>query len=209
MSKEPAVTSGQDLASVPPNPDYPARLEIDYPAKSSRLLLFFRGIISFPQWVVLILLAIPAFIGALLAWIIVLITARYPRSIFHFMAGILRQGHRLMAYQLMLTDRYPPFTLGDKKSYPVRVEIDEPPNMHIHRWRALLQGILVYPAAIAGGVIMFVAYFCVVLAWFAILITGHYPKWIFRLATVGLRWTLRTSMYQYLMTERYPPFVWA
>src|SRR6202035_4527860 len=100
MSKEPTVTSGQNLANVPPNPDYPARMEIDYPAKSSRLLLFFRGIISFPQWVVLFLLALPALIGALLAWIIVLITARYPRSIFHFMAGILRQGHRLAAYQL-------------------------------------------------------------------------------------------------------------
>jgi Domain of unknown function (DUF4389) len=209
MSKEPTVMSVQDVANVPPNPDYPARMEIDYPAKSSRLLLFFRGIISFPQWVVLILLAIPALIGALLAWIIVLITARYPRSIFHFMAGILRQGHRLMAYQLLLTDRYPPFGLGDKESYPVRIQIDEPPNMHIHRWRALLQFIIAYPAQLAGGVILFLGYICAILAFFAILITGHYPKWIFRLVTVGLRWSLRTTAFQYLMTERYPPFVWA
>lgn len=203
------VTSGQDLANVPPNPDYPARLEVAYPVRSSRLLLFFRGIIAFPQWIVLILLSILALLGLLFAWLVILITARYPRGIFHFAAGILRQGHRLAAYQLMLTDRYPPFLLGDKPSYPVRIEIDEPPNMHIHRWRALLQGIMAYPAQIAAGMIMILAYLGAILAWFAILFTGRYPKGIFRLVTIGLRWTLRVTAFQYLMTERYPPFVWA
>jgi hypothetical protein len=69
--------------------------------------------------------------------------------------------------------------------------------------------LLVFPASIASGVIFFVGYFCVVLAWFAILFTGRYPQGLFNVVVVSLRWSLRVNTFQYWMTEAYPPFVWA
>lgn len=209
MSKDVSAAAPAVLVNVPPNPDYPARLDIDYPAKSSRLLLLFRGILVIPHWILLLVVGIVGFFLAVVAWLAVLFTAHYPTGIFHYMAGLFRWGYRVGAYQLMLTDRYPPFGFGEHPKYPVRVQIDPPPNMHIHRWRALLQGLLAYPAQIAAGVLMLVAYLGVILAWFAILFTGHYPKGIFRFAQIAFRWTLRCAVFQYLMTERYPPFVMA
>jgi hypothetical protein len=206
MSKD--VSAGA-AAVVPPNPDYPARLDIDYPVKSSRLLLFFRGILVLPHYFILMVLGLVAWIGLLVAWLSVLITAHYPKGIFSYLSGVIRYGVRVVAYQMLLTDKYPPFGLGDHPRYPVRIEIDRPPNMHIHRWRALLQGLLAYPAAIAGGVLMLLAYFGVIFAWFVILFRGRFPRRTFRFVTIAFRWTLRTTVFQYLMTERYPPFVMA
>ncbi|MFL5824057.1 MAG: DUF4389 domain-containing protein [Solirubrobacteraceae bacterium] len=197
------------LAEIPPNPDYPARMNVDYPAKSSRLLIFVRWLTTIPHWIALFGLGIGAFFAFVWAWFVVLFTAKYPQGVFDYVVGVIRWAQRVMAYQLFMTDEYPPFSLEDDPSYPVRVEVQAPPEMHIARWRALLQGIMAYPAAIAAGGLFIVAYLGVIGAWFAILFTGRYPKGIFRFVTVTLRWSLRVTVYQYLMTERYPPFVMA
>jgi hypothetical protein len=68
---------------------------------------------------------------------------------------------------------------------------------------------MAYPALIAAGGLMFVAYFAAIGAFFGILFTGRYPQGLFRFVTVSVRWTLRTSVYEYLMTAEYPPFVMA
>lgn len=209
MSNDLSTPAPAVLADVPPNPDYPARVEVEYPVRSSRLLLFFRGILAIPQWIVLMVLGMVGGLVLIFVWFSVLFTARYPHGAFNYLAGLMRWGYRLAAYQLLLTDRYPPFSMQDDPDYPVRVLIDEPPAMHIHRWRALLQGLLAYPVQIAAGALMFVAYLAVIGAWFAILFTGRFPQGIFRFVTIAVRWTLRATTFQYLMTERYPPFVMA
>ena len=48
---------------------------------------------------------------------------------------------------------------------------------------------------------------CVVIAWFAILFTGKYPKSLFDFVVGVQRWSLRVSAYAVLLiTDRYPPF---
>lgn len=204
-----AVPPETAVADVPPNPRYPARMEVDYPEHSSRLLIFVRGILAIPHFIVLMFLGIGAAFALIGVWFAVLFTARFPRGIFNFLVGLLRWSHRVWAYLLFMTDKYPPFSLEDDPSYPVRIEVDELPEMHIARWRALIQWLMAYPALIAAGGLMFVAYFAAIGAFFGILFTGHYPKGLFRFVTVSVRWTLRTSVYQYLMTEQYPPFIMA
>jgi hypothetical protein len=49
--------------------------------------------------------------------------------------------------------------------------------------------------------------FCVVIAWFAILFTGRYPRGLFGIVESVMRWGNRVTAYAFLLiTDRYPPF---
>jgi hypothetical protein len=192
---------------VPQNPDYPVQLEIQYPARLSRLLIFVKSLMVLPHYVALLVLGIGAWIAWVISWFAVLFTGRYPEGLFNFMVGVMRWGVRVVAYQFLLTDQYPPFSLDDDPSYPVRLQVDYPPR--IARWRPLVNWLLVFPASIAGAVIFLIGYFAVLLAWFAILFTGKIPQGLFNTIAVALRWSMRVNAFTYWMTEAYPPFVWA
>lgn len=188
------------------NPDYPVRLDVDYPQSLSRLLIFVKWLLAIPHYFVLLVLAIGAWFAIVIAFFAVLFTGRYPEGVFNYLVGVLRWAARVNAYVLLMTDAYPPFSLEDDPAYPVRVQIDYP--AHIANWRPLVHWLLAIPAAIAAYVIFLVAYVAVFLAWFAILFTGRNPQGLFDAALIGLRWQLRVSAYSYWMTEQYPPFVW-
>ncbi len=192
---------------IPPNPAYPARLEIDQPQRLSRLLIFVKWLLAIPHFIALFFLGIGAYVVLILSAFAVLITGNYPEGMFNFMVGVLRWGLRVGAYLCYMTDAYPPFSLEDDPNYPVRVLVDFP--THVARWRPFVNWLLVIPIAIGAAIIGLGAYVCVFIAWFAILVTGGYPEGLFNFVTVALRWGLRTNVFHYFMTEDYPPFVWA
>jgi hypothetical protein len=192
---------------VPPNPDYPVRLDVDYPPRLSRLLIFVKWLLFIPHYIVLYVLAIVVYVALFISWFAVIITGGYPEGLFSFLLGFQRWTARVAAYLLLQTDRYPPFSLEDDPNYPVRLQIDYPPR--IARWRPLVHWLLAIPAVIAAAVIGIVAFFAAVIAWFAILFTGRYPQSLFRTVTIALRWNARVNTYYYWMIDRYPPFVWA
>ncbi len=192
---------------MPPNPDYPARLEIDYPPQLSRLLIFVKWLLALPHYIALFFLGIGAYVVWIVSFFAVLITGRYPEGMFDYMVGVVRWAHRVGAYISLVTDVYPPFSLADDPSYPVRVEVDYP--QQIARWRPLVHWLLVIPAAFCAAAIALAAYVCVFIAFFAILITGRFPEGMFNVVTIAFRWAVRTTIYNYWMTEPYPPFVWA
>ena len=90
-------------------------LDIAYPdaqADLNRWLPLVKWFLAIPHYIVLAILAILAFIAVILGWIMVVITAQYPRALFDFVVGVIRYGARVQAYAFMLTtDRYPPFRL--------------------------------------------------------------------------------------------------
>jgi uncharacterized membrane protein len=192
---------------LPANIDYPVRVDIDYSAEHNRLTTFFRFLLVIPHYVALVFVGIAAFFVVVIAWFATLFTGRYPRSLFDFLAGVIRWSLRVAAYNLLLTDRYPPFSLADDPDYPVRVTFDHPE--HIARWRPLVNWILVLPFAYAAGAVLYAAYFVSIAAWFMVVFTGRYPDGMFSFMGVALRWTARQQVFQLWMTERYPPFEWA
>jgi hypothetical protein len=192
---------------TPPNPDYPVRIEIDHPQELSRWLIFVKWLLAIPHFLVLVLLGIGAWFVLIISWFAVLITARYPEGLFNYMVGVHRWAIRVESYVFLQTDAYPPFSLEDDRSYPVRLQIDYP--QRIARWRPLVSWLLVIPAAIGAWLLLIVAEFAAFFAWFVILFTKRYPQGLFDAVTIGFRWSVRTSVYAYWMTEQYPPVVWA
>jgi hypothetical protein len=186
------------------SPSHPIDIEIDYPATLSRISTFFRGILWIPHYIALFVLFVGFFFSTVCAWFAVLFTGRYPEGLWNFGLGVHRWQLRVASYALLQTDRYPPFSLGDDADYPVRLLVDHPDR--IHRWRCIpyVPQILAIPAFIVTFVLGILAYIGVIIAWFAILITGHYPRAIFNLVTSALKWSIRAQMFVSLMTEAYP-----
>ena len=90
-------------------------LEIDYPDVKSdlnRWMPLVKWLLAVPHYIVLFFLAIAALFAAICAWFAILATGQYPRALFDFIVGVGRWGLRVDAYvNLLVTDRYPPFSL--------------------------------------------------------------------------------------------------
>jgi hypothetical protein len=91
-------------------------LEVDYPDVArdlNRWLPLVKWLLAIPHYIVLLFLWLAAIVVVIVAWFVILITGRYPRSLFDFVVGVGRWSLRVGAYAfLLVTDRYPPFTLS-------------------------------------------------------------------------------------------------
>ena len=119
-------------------PDYPARLEIEYPERLSRGLVLIKWwLLAIPQYIVVGLLVGgggyaaqegarwtngPGLLGflVLVAVVVLLFTGRYPQRLFDLVIGLNRWVFRVAAYAALMTDRYPPFALdqGGREDSP-------------------------------------------------------------------------------------------
>jgi hypothetical protein len=79
----------------------------------NRWLPLVKWFLAIPHYIVLIFLDIAAFVVAVIAWFSIVFTGRYPRGMFDFVVGVFRWNLRVTAYAfLLVTDRYPPFSLA-------------------------------------------------------------------------------------------------
>ena len=110
----------------------------------------------------------------------------------------------MSAYAGLPTDRYP--STVDEQS--VHLEIDYPDaKTDLNRWMPLFKWLLAIPHYIVLAFLVIGAVFAVIFAWFAILLTGRYPKGLFDYVVGVGRWCLRGNAYAVLLvTDRYPPF---
>ena len=207
-----------------PQPQYAARLNIDYPERLDRLTTFFRIIWIIPILVIFSLLSATGnetvitesgeqvvstgggISGGLwLATILMIVVrVRYPRWWFDFARELTRFGMRIGAYLALVTDRYP----STVEEQSVHLEIDYPDvGRDLNRWLPLVKWLLAIPHYVVLIVLWLAAIVAVVIAWFAILVTGRYPRGLFDFVEGVGRWSLRVVAYAFLLvTDRYPPF---
>jgi hypothetical protein len=205
------------MAVLRKSAEYPARLEIDYPERLSRLTTLFRMIWAIPIWVVMIVVsgAIPSNVmagiplaggGVLFAGplLMILFRQKYPSWWFDWNLEFTRLSTRVQAYFLLLTDQYP----STDEVQSVHLVLDYPDvEQDLNRWLPLVKWVLLIPHYLVLVVLGFIAVFAVIIAWFAILFTGVYPRWIFDFVVGSGRWALRAYAYGFLLiTDKYPPF---
>lgn len=89
-------------------------------------------------------------------------------------------------------------------TYPAAFTL-EPPEK-VANWRPLVQWLLAIPHFIAAYVLNIVAAICVVIAWFAILITGKMPQGLADFICLGHRYQGRAMAYAGFLHAEYPPF---
>jgi hypothetical protein len=91
-------------------------LDYQYPDAErdlNRWLPLVKWFLAIPHYIVLLFLDIAAFVVVIVAWFAILFTGRYPQGIFDFVQGVIRWQNRVIAYAFVLvTDRYPPFSLS-------------------------------------------------------------------------------------------------
>ncbi len=199
---------------------YPARLDIEYPEEGlGRASTFFRIILVIPIAIVAGLLT-GSFVGnadgedlaGLLAAItlfgptllMILFRQKYPRWWFDFNLELTRFTSRIVAYMSLMRDEYP----STDEHQAVHLELDYPDaDQDLNRWLPLVKWLLAIPHYIVLAVLGVAAFICVVIAWFAIIFTGRYPRGLFNFVLGVHRWGLRVGAYMwFLITDRYPPF---
>ncbi len=204
---------------------YPVRFSIDYPARTlDRLTTFFRLIVALP-----ILIVLGAISGGAGDWssdngstagaagaagaagvlffaplLMIVFRQKYPRWWFDWNLELQRFSNRVSTYMALMDDHYP--STDDAQS--VHLDYAYPDvRRDLNRWLPLVKWFLAIPHVLILVVLNVAAIVAVVAAWVAILVTGHYPRGLFRFVEGVFRWNNRVIGYAVtLVTDTYPPF---
>jgi Domain of unknown function (DUF4389) len=141
------------------------------------------------------------FAGPLL---MILFRQKYPRWWFDWNLELTRFSSRVALYGALLDDRYP----STDARQSLQLDIPYPDaRTDLNRWLPLVKWFLAIPHYIVLVFLGIAALVCIVIAWFAILFTGRYPRELFDFVVGVGRWAVRVEAYALLLaTDRYPPF---
>lgn len=140
------------------------------------------------------------FAGPLL---MILFRQKYPRWWFDWNLELQRFSNRVGVYFALMDDRYP--STDDHQS--VRLAYPYPDAARLNRFLPLVKWLLAIPHYVVLAFLWLGAFFAVIVAWFAILFTGRFPRGIFTFVEGVFRWHNRVVAYAFvLVTDEYPPF---
>ena len=205
-----------------PGPEYPVRFSVDYPDRpldraSTALRIFWVIPIAFVlgavsgstwQWTTQSQTTVVAtgaggllFLGPLL---MILFRQKYPRWWFDWNLELQRFSNRVGTYFALMADRYPS---TDDHQW-VHLEYPYPDAARdLNRWMPLVKWLLAIPHYIVLFFLWIAAVVVVIVAWFAIVFTGRYPRGMFDFVEGVIRWQNRVIAYALvLVTDVYPPF---
>jgi hypothetical protein len=203
-----------------PTTTYPVHFSVDYPDRAlNRVTTAFRIIVIIPIAIVLGAVSggggwhsstggwAGSGAGGLLVLaplLMILFRQKYPRWWFDWNLELQRFANRVGIYLALMDDRYP--STDDRQS--VHLDYTYPDAQHdLNRWLPLVKWFLAIPHYIVLFFLDIAAIVVVIVAWFAILFTGRYPRGIFDFVEGVIRWHNRVIAYAFvLITDQYPPF---
>ena len=219
--------------NTPTTDSYALTFDIDYPERLSRWKTAFRLVLALPILALFAILVGPlrseggtaswgvadrtvtvpflnfAYLGlggllVLAPVLMIAIRRKYPRWWFDWNVGLLKLQSRVAAYLYLLGDEYP----STDEDQAVHLTVRYPDaSQELNRWLPLVKWLLAIPHYIVLLVLTVASMVAVVIAWFAVVITGRYPRPLFNFIVGFLRWNYRVIAYAFLLaTDKYPPF---
>jgi hypothetical protein len=205
------------------NDAYPVRFAVDYPDRAlNRLTTALRIFTVIP--IAIVLGSISGFSGEwwgedqtrttvaiggggllfLPPLLMILFRQKYPRWWYDWNLELLRFTNRVGVYFALMDDRYP----STDEEQAVHLELPYPDaRAGLNRWLPLVKWLLAIPHYVVLFFLWVGAVIAVVVAWFAILFTGRYPRALFDYVEGVIRWHNRVVAYAFLLvTDAYPPF---
>jgi hypothetical protein len=200
-------------------PSYPVSFSVDYPERElNRLSTFFRIFAVIPIAIVAALLpggevtsASGEYGGTIAAGslifvpvvLMLLFKKKYPRWWYDWNLELLRFGNRIGVYVLLMDDEYP----STDEQQAVHLDFAYPDAEQLQRGMPLVKWLLAIPHYVVLLFLWLAFAVMWVVALIAILITGRYPRGIFKFVEGTLRWHNRVVGYAFtLVTDDYPPF---
>jgi hypothetical protein len=203
-------------------PQYPVRFSVDYPDRTlDRMTTFFRIVVAIPILIVLGAVSASSWewssdngsmtggagAGGVLFFaplLMIVFRQKYPRWWFDWNLELQRFSNRAGVYLALMDDRYP--STDDHQSVHLDYAYPDVPR-DLKRWLPLVKWFLAIPHYIVLVFLNLAAVVTVVVAWFAILVTGRYPRGLFGFVEGVFRWDNRVIGYALtLVTDVYPPF---
>jgi Domain of unknown function (DUF4389) len=202
---------------------YPVTFAVDYPERPlDRLTTFFRIFTVIP--IAIVITAITGFttsyddvgettvtvttagIGLLFLppLLLILFREKYPRWWFDWNLAFQQFSNRIGVYLLLMDDQYP--STDEEQSVHLTYEYPDV-KADLGRGMPLVKWFLAIPHYFVLFFLSIGVFFAAIIAWFAILFTGRYPRGLFDYIEGVLRWHNRVVGYAFaLVTDRYPPF---
>jgi hypothetical protein len=178
---EPAITA-----------TYPVQFSVDYPDRAlNRLTSAFRIFVAIP-----ILIVLGSVSNSSLSWshsgakaasgvggmlffaplLMILFRQKYPRWWFDWNVELQRFTNRVVVYVLLMDDHYP----STDEQQSVHLDYVYPDvSRDLNRWLPIVKILLAIPHLIVLGFLWLATIVVVIVAWFAILFTGRYPRGLF------------------------------
>jgi hypothetical protein len=202
--------------------EYPVGFSVEYPdRKLNRLTTAFRIFTAIPIFIVLGTIAgdtetygtgaqtTTVAVGGtgllvLPPLLLIVFRQKYPRWWFDWNRELLRFLNRVGVYVALMNDRYP----STDEHQSVRLDFEYPDaRAGLNRWLPLVKWLLAIPHYIVLLFLYLGAIVVVIVAWFAILFTGRYPRGLFDYVEGVIRWHNRVVGYAFvLVCDEYPPF---
>jgi hypothetical protein len=145
-------------------------------------------------------------IGVLVIPVVLMLLFRkkYPRWWYDWNLQLARFTNRIVVYLALMDDRYP----STDEQQAVHLDFPYPDAENdLERGLPLIKWLLAIPHYIVLFFLDIGALVAAIIAWFAILFTGHYPRSLFDFIEGVIRWHNRVAAYAFLLvTDDYPPF---
>jgi hypothetical protein len=199
---------------------YPVQFDVDFPVRSlNRATTAFRIFLAIPILIVLGTLpsetlrsgnetamktmAITSGLVFVPLVLMIVFRQKYPRWWYDWNLNLMRFSNRVAVYLALLDDHYP----STDEEQAVHLDFPYPDAHQLNRWLPLIKWFLALPHYFVLIFLGVGACVAVIIAWFAILVTGAYPRGLFDFVVGVIRWSNRVTGYAFtLVTDEYPPF---